>query len=217
MYESIVTILASAGVSSVLTGLILWLTKSWITERLKNAIKHEYDQKLETHKAELKALHDIALEQMKSDLRLNAFQQETRFADLHARRAETIAETYGWLRNLHTLTRRYIGEFGFEGQPSLADRRKDVGKALENFEEFYLPREIFLPAATANRINDFRNKHFKVIYKFKTGVEQGRDERTGKDSWDDSVDMMDNDVTPIFEELKNEFRQLLGDTPETVN
>lgn len=212
MYDSIVTILASATVSTALAGLLLWLTKSWITERLKNAIKHEYDQQLETHKAALKAQHDTALEKLTSDLRLDSFRQETRFADLHSRRAETIAETYGRLRNLHTLTRRYISEVGFEGQPSLAERRQDVGKALEDFEEYYLPRELFLPAATAERINDFRNKHVKVIFKFKRGVEQGRDEKTGKDSWFESVEMMDDEVTPIFEELKSEFRKLLDDS-----
>ncbi len=94
----------------------------------------------------------------------------------------------------------------------MAERRQDVGKALEDFEEYYLPRELFLPAATAERINDFRNKHVKVIFKFKRGVEQGRDEKTGKDSWFESVEMMDDEVTPIFEELKSEFRKLLDDS-----
>ncbi len=212
MYESIVTILASAAVSSALAGLLLWLTKSWITERLKNSIKHEYDQKLETHKAELKAQHDTILEQLRSDLRLDAFRQETRFASLHARRAETIAETYGLLRKLQAMTSRYINECGYTEQPSLAERRSDVGKALEAFEEYYLPRELFLPASTAERINEFRKKHLKVVFKFKRGVEQGRDDRTGDDSWGESVDMMDREVTPIFEELKSEFRLLLGDS-----
>src|ERR1035441_1672065 len=39
------SILASAGFSAVFSGAIIWLFKSWISERLKNAIAHEYEQK----------------------------------------------------------------------------------------------------------------------------------------------------------------------------
>ena len=45
--ELLGTILTSGAVSA----LLVWLTKTWISERLKHAIKHEYDEKLETYKA----------------------------------------------------------------------------------------------------------------------------------------------------------------------
>lgn len=46
--------------SSVFSGglagaLVFWLAKSVLTERIKNAIKHEYDIKLESFKSEIKA------------------------------------------------------------------------------------------------------------------------------------------------------------------
>src|SRR3990172_3149003 len=108
MYESLVTILALVGLSGLLIAALIFLTKSWITERLRNAIKHEYDQKLETHKAQLKGDHDTAVERLRAELRFDAFQQETRFADLHARRAETIAEMFAALRKFHSMARRYV-------------------------------------------------------------------------------------------------------------
>ena len=55
MLNSVVTILTSAGVSSVLTAGLLWISKTWMEERLKNSIKSEYDHKIEDHKAILKA------------------------------------------------------------------------------------------------------------------------------------------------------------------
>lgn len=65
MNDVITTILASASVSSGLTAALLWLTKNWIGERIKGSIQHEYDQKLESHKAQLKAEHDREIERLK--------------------------------------------------------------------------------------------------------------------------------------------------------
>src|SRR5680860_642754 len=81
------SVFSSLLTSGALTATLLWLTKTWIGERVKNDIKHQYDQKLETHKAELKAEQDVAIEQLKADLRIAAFEHETRFAQLHAKRA----------------------------------------------------------------------------------------------------------------------------------
>jgi hypothetical protein len=43
---------------------LMWLTKSWISERLKQSISHEYSKKLELHKHE----HSQGLERLRSDL-----------------------------------------------------------------------------------------------------------------------------------------------------
>ena len=48
------TVIASAATS----GLIIWLFKSWIGERLKQSIKSEYDQKIENFKIQLKIEFD---------------------------------------------------------------------------------------------------------------------------------------------------------------
>jgi hypothetical protein len=63
-----ITILTSLISSAALLGALVWLLQNWISERLKNAIKHEYDAKLETHKAQLKAEYDKELESCKAKL-----------------------------------------------------------------------------------------------------------------------------------------------------
>jgi hypothetical protein len=50
----IVQIITSAGLSVALSGILLWFTKTWISEQLKNRIKLEYDQQLETIKPSLR-------------------------------------------------------------------------------------------------------------------------------------------------------------------
>ena len=44
--DFILEILPSATISGLLTAALLFLTRTWVSERLKNAIKAEYDQKL---------------------------------------------------------------------------------------------------------------------------------------------------------------------------
>ncbi len=68
MDNIILTILASAGTSAVLYAGLFWLTKTWISERLKGAIQHEYNEKIETLKAQLKSEYDREIEAYKSQL-----------------------------------------------------------------------------------------------------------------------------------------------------
>lgn len=66
--DFVTTVLASATVSAALTSALVWLAKSWIGERIKGAIQHEYNEKLESHKAKLEVEHDRDLEQLRSEL-----------------------------------------------------------------------------------------------------------------------------------------------------
>jgi hypothetical protein len=58
-------IASSAGTGALLAGLV-WIFRNWIMTRLKNAVGHEYNVKLESHKAELKTETDKQLLELKS-------------------------------------------------------------------------------------------------------------------------------------------------------
>lgn len=67
--EAILSIISGGIGGAILT----WLLRNWISERLKQSIKHEYAEKLETHKAELNAkmqsiLHERQLHQLRTSL-----------------------------------------------------------------------------------------------------------------------------------------------------
>lgn len=57
--ETLLSIMAGSiggGVAGIIGGgIIVFLARTWISERLKQSIQHEYDQKIETLKAEFKA------------------------------------------------------------------------------------------------------------------------------------------------------------------
>jgi len=61
MSEIAISILTSVVASGALSGVLIWLSREWISTRLRSSIQHEYDQKLEALKAQLKAQSDVAL------------------------------------------------------------------------------------------------------------------------------------------------------------
>jgi hypothetical protein len=56
---------SSVGTGGFLAG-VAWIFRNWIITRLKNAVGHEYNVKLENHKAKLKAETDKQLLELKS-------------------------------------------------------------------------------------------------------------------------------------------------------
>ncbi|MCK4340570.1 MAG: hypothetical protein KAY37_02455 [Phycisphaerae bacterium] len=64
MSDAILTILSSAIPGGLVAGAIVFLFRSWIAERLRQSIAHEYAQKLETFKAQ----HVAATERLRAEL-----------------------------------------------------------------------------------------------------------------------------------------------------
>ncbi|MGP6460705.1 hypothetical protein [Pseudomonas parakoreensis] len=64
----VLTIVASAGVSATLVLALGWLLRTWIGERFKAGLKHEYDDRLERLKVELKKQSDADLASAKAEI-----------------------------------------------------------------------------------------------------------------------------------------------------
>ncbi len=62
MTELILSVVSSAVVGSLLFCARVFLTKTWIGERIKRSIEHEYVEKLEAYRAKLTAQNAIELE-----------------------------------------------------------------------------------------------------------------------------------------------------------
>ena len=87
MEQLVLALLTSAGVSVALTAALVWLSKTWISERVKGAIQHEYEQKIEAYKAELKAQSEVALERLKAS--------HAQFLALHDSASNTVSTIHG--------------------------------------------------------------------------------------------------------------------------
>ena len=67
-----VTLLTSVGVSALLSAALVWLARTWISERLRASIQHEYDQKLASINAALKVQGDAAAARLKGEIEREA-------------------------------------------------------------------------------------------------------------------------------------------------
>jgi hypothetical protein len=75
MLDFILGVLSTATISTILVAALAWLLRSWIAERLKNAIKHEYDREIAAYKSVLSLVQSATAEGQKAaiEARLKAF------------------------------------------------------------------------------------------------------------------------------------------------
>lgn len=207
--DFIVTVISSAAVSAVLSGLLLWLTKTWISERLKNAIKAEYDIKLESHKAQLKAESDVALEQLKSSLSIAANQRNITFSQLQSRRVEVIAEIYARLMRLHNCVADYIKPFEATGGLSREERSKNVAEASSEFTPYYSQNQIFLTQPVAEAIRQVNQELVTISNRYIFAVQLPS--TPDVQQWIEITENFEGSVKEALAGLEEQLRLLLGD------
>lgn len=229
MTDFLVTIISSAAVSAALGALLIWLTKSWIGERLRNSIRAEYDTKLEshraqikaeydkqieTHKAQLKSQSDVELEKLKASLSIAAAERSTTFQRLHERRVEVIEKTYAGLRNLHSCVTEYVAIVEFGGTPTREERRKKTADAFYHFNPYFTQHQIFLPKRVADLIQQANNELLQMTNRFTFMVDMAKN-TPNVDEWMKITDRLDKEFKAALVGLENELRQALGDkSPE---
>lgn len=203
--------LATSILASIVTASgFVWLAKTAISERLKNAIKSEYDQKLETHKAQLKAQSDVEIERLKSALSISAAQRNLQFSKLHEQRAIIIAEAYSKLKSLYKALGDYTASFEPAGGPSRDERRKAAAVAFNELRDYIDTKTIFIPKTTSSKIDairiEFGTVYYDFLYKVDVLIEPGR-----MKTWTDISNKIEGDIRVALTELEDEFRILLGD------
>ena len=224
LVDFLVTLISSAAASAALTGLLLWLTRAWIGERLRSAIKAEYDTKLESHKAQLKAEYDkqlethkvqlksqadIELEKLKSFLAVTAAEQNTTFAKLHDRRIDVIANTYARLRKLHSCVVEYVKIIEMSGERSRQDRRNDAASAFNELQPYFSQNQIFLPKRIADQIERANTELLRMTNRFTFMVDMTK--APDVDQWIQITEKLEKDFKQALGDLEDDLRKALGD------
>ena len=216
MTDFALQLLSSAAVSAVLSASLVWLTKSWISERLKSSIKNEYDEKLETHKVLLKAQADVEFERLRSTLSIAANEHQVRFVRLHEKRAEVIAELYGLLVQAHWAAQSFITPIEMTGEPSKNEKYVAVMNAIAGWFRFFDKNKIYLPTALCSSLETFILAMREKVIGFGTYVqidEAYMASHTFKEkhkTWTDSWEYFSNEVPTAREALEQELRSILG-------
>jgi len=184
--------------TSALVGALAFVGRSLIGRWL--------DRDLENYKAKLQATNATELERLRADLELIAFEHETRFAKLHEKRAEVIAELYKRLvRAMNSI--RYMAEATQdpEKQPFKEQLTKDGAKHGSEFWTYFDEHRIYFNRDLCEKLDKIRVE-FEMVYIWDLTSGGPDDIKTWIKIWD----KMHIRIPEIRKDIENTFRKMLG-------
>lgn len=208
--EYMLHVIANGLVSIFGSGCATWIIQHWLGERLKNEIKSDYDQKLETHKAKLKAESDLEVEKLRSQLSLIAKEHEVVFSKLHEKRAEIIAKFYSKLNLVHVRLTDYVNPFERPGGPTKDELFRFLVDAHKEFSDLNISSAIFLPAKIDHKIGELNKELLQIGNEF-TEMVRTRSTPNYMKRWVEIEQRCSGPIKVSLADLAKEFRRLLGD------
>lgn len=206
-----ITMVTSVVSSSVVSAAAVWLLRTYISERLRASIQHEYDLKLEAFKAQQESVRHAETERLRSDLHIVATEREITFRGLQERRADVIARVYAALQGAHSSLQLYSDDLRF-AEPTdeeLLDRLKN------NWDELIahlFPNAIYLPPNLVSGVQKFIQKMALLLRDVsRTREEGGHRSAALNDQLDKRIAELKAALSERLAELESEFRKLLGD------
>ena len=214
--DILLTLIASAGTSALITAALVWLSKQWISERLKGAIKHEYDEKLETHKSQLKSQSDLEAERLRSQLSIAAVEHQVRFSGLHTKRADVIAQIYSLLVQAYWDASSFVSPIELAGEPDKKQKYVSAMNSLADLFRFFDKNKIYLPEQLCLQLEQFVQGIRRKAIEFGTYVRYEdrslSNEQIAKkhDAWGKAWDYFEKEVPEARSSLERELRLILG-------
>jgi hypothetical protein len=205
------TIVTSVLSSAAVSGLLVWLLREWIGVRLKNSIEHEYKGKLE----EIRNEYSKDLARLNSALQESADFKATRFRFVFERKIVALCNGFGRLAKLEKSFGEYVSLFGAIRGPERDESRKRFAKALEEFEEFFVPNRIFFPASLAEHITDVKNGMSRMSLQFMASVTEGVPPSHTGEKWQEANDYVGKDLPQIRRKIESAIRVELGEEKPT--
>ncbi|UGX97138.1 hypothetical protein G6321_00019200 [Bradyrhizobium barranii subsp. barranii] len=197
MLQYVSTNLAIPGVTgATAAGLVIWLSKAWISEKIKGQIKHEYD---------------IEIERIKSVLNIAAAERQLLFSRLYEKRADVIAQVYAALKAAISATSTYTRSLTMDKGQREGDRRT-ASEAVAALTKLHDCKRLFLPQSTAAALDTIIRELQKSFVLYSTGPDLGLGNTKDQAAqWQGVIERLDRLSNQTVEELEHEFRVLLGE------
>lgn len=212
MNSIIINGLAEGTLSIILTLGFIRFAKTWITDKIKGQIKHEYDAKLEILKTNLSTEHDKNLELLKNELKLN----QMTFSKLQEERATVIKNTYSKLEilwgNIFSLT----SPLQLTGEASIDEKDEKVVEAGKDFITYFSINKIFFEKQLCEKIDEVSKIMSSCRHWFIQGHHFGKDPVSSKSALEfsewkvKSWEKLEKLLPPLKSEIEDHFRKLLG-------
>ncbi len=200
-WQALFTTLGSVGVGAAA---LVWL--------VKGLVQQAFTRDTERFKTQLQAAHDTELERLRADLRISSFESETRFARLHEKRAEVIAELYKKLvaaeNTVQALIRRVGGAgLGFRSEVEVFD---EAVVATANFFVYYDENKIYFDETLCSKLQEFHEHLQSIWLKYVMHkIERVPPEKVRRDfarEWEPLI----GQIPHVRVEIMKAFRELLG-------
>jgi len=202
--------------SVVFSGGLTWLFREWISARLKESIRHEYETKRIQFEADLKREADASLERLRSELSIEAARRTVEHTRIHERRLEILSEVGG---KLFKLQKAFVECTGPVPEPWDQDPdgvRKFLEKSIEQFQASLEPIRFFIPARTLEKLDAFRGQTWKRAEKLdrlaEAQVEESQPERVRerRREWLDARAELIKQSEDSLTDLHQDFQRILG-------
>lgn len=225
-YESVIKTLGSA---AIVVGALAWLAKQLVSQFLAKDI--------EGHKATLKANNDVALEQLKASLQIEANQWAVKFSDLHQNQAMAIKELYSRLCEVHECVARlsyqyqyraireeHFRKFDAESVPSWhvapgidnlsqdeAGLIQEMRDMTRRFYQFYRVNRIYFTPSVCNSIDRFSNLSSYLVSTYENVAIKDRDGNLIVNEKVKEVwDAALESIPELLAAIETQFRAMLG-------
>ncbi|WP_150411263.1 hypothetical protein [Xanthomonas sontii] len=207
----------SGALSLALSGALFWLLRSWISERLKSAIKHEYDEKLESHKAQLQAQAAVETERLRSQLSIQATEHAVRFQRLHEKRAEVVEQLYSLLTEAYRKASTFASPVELTGGPGKDEQYIEAHNSLFDFFQYFDRNRIYLPTSelcdSIDQLVEGIRRQIASFGMYTQHKDEGLNSKALErkyDAWMRAWEFMEKEVPLAKAKLEDEFRFILG-------
>jgi len=214
--SDLTTIFLSGGLSALLASALVFLFRNWISERIKGSIQHEYDQKLETHKAKLQAESDISIVKLTKQLEIAASEHSIKLTKVFERQAEVITTTYAKLLLLLNSAEDFTMLMGGSTKEEQLEIAKRFNAAATDFYSFYHPNKIYLPKNTAATIQKLGNTVVLLCKKHSMADKLANSNPTSEAAYkilekhEAQIKELEDQIPALLKLLEDDFQTILG-------
>jgi hypothetical protein len=199
VYHQLIKLISDNPIASNLSflilggGLAVYFLRVWVSARLNNSIKHEYDAKLEAYKTQLS---------------ISTIEHQVRFSKLHEKRAEVVAETYSCLVQVLLSLEEYTSILQFSNEPNTQEKLTKLLSVFYKFRALYKEKAIFYPLQVFEELKKIDQQILTVTAEYAESMQRP------SQKFEELVIIrgkIDSDIKSILKDLEQEFRVLLGD------
>ncbi|MGY5582802.1 hypothetical protein ACXHQN_17100 [Vibrio cincinnatiensis] len=165
-------VVASITTSAAVTGGLIFLAKSYLSEKIKHSIGHEYALKLDAHINELQRNASKELELLKAELKINELKHSIKLSSLQEKQASTVEVFHSQLLDLFDALNDYTTVFqartGDEKEAKrllVADKHDELKFTLRN-------KALYIPEALHSEIEMTRQTIHETAIGFMEDVER---------------------------------------------